>query len=53
MYVTEIDGGCNFALFLNEFLSFEAVLTTEVYVRASVDVLREQGNFKTQITIIP
>ena len=40
MYVTEIDRDRDFARFLYEFLSFEAFLTTEVYVRAYVNVLR-------------
>ena len=43
MYVTEIDRHRDFACFLFEFLSSEAVLTSEIYVRASVDVLRAQS----------
>ena len=48
IFVIEIDRDRDFAHFLYEFLSFEVVLTSEVYMTASVDVLRGQGNLKTQ-----
>ena len=47
MHLIEIDRDCDFTNFLHEFLSFEVVLVSEVYMTASVDVFRGHGNLIT------